>query len=302
LQSKDIPSPGVLAYQRKLEEGKPTKKSSNTKWSQAAVYRIIKDDFYLGVHRCGKRPRNGIHGAAVTVSEDKHIVHRNHHQPIIDEETFNLAQEIIEKRKTTNYRSDGATKTEKNNIFAGFLFCADCGSFMTSVNKSNRAKAYRCGKYHQWGANECSTHYVREDDLLTYFRIILNTMKNNLRDIIESYNKVVFDILTKEKNFDSVIRKLEKELEGLNNELKVLVTQKVKAITKDPENEDTISAIYEDLIKESHNRVGVIRMQLKEVNSTKENTASFKQRSKNAMDIFNSILEKEEYERRDWKR
>ena len=50
----------------------------------------------------------------------------NTHEPLIDEETFELAQ----KRIATRQRP---TKVDEIDLFSGLLFCGDCGYKMYAV-------------------------------------------------------------------------------------------------------------------------------------------------------------------------
>ena len=52
--------------------------------------------------------------------EEKQYFFPNTHEPLIDEETFDLAQ----KRIATKHRP---TKVNEIDIFSGLLFCGDCG-------------------------------------------------------------------------------------------------------------------------------------------------------------------------------
>ena len=65
------------------------------------------------------------------------------HEPLIDKHTFKLAQEIMAERTHSNYRGSHKGPT----IFSGKLFCADCGTRLTS-GPSAITQRYICRKYH----------------------------------------------------------------------------------------------------------------------------------------------------------
>ena len=87
--------------------------------------------------------------------KDKQLFFPNTHEPLVDEETFELAQ----KRIATRTRP---TKSEEIDLFSGLLFCADCGSKMyvqRGGRTLERKHAYTCGMYrlHARKTTPCTT-------------------------------------------------------------------------------------------------------------------------------------------------
>ena len=81
-------------------------------------------------------------------------------EPLIDEETFALAQ----KRLSTRHRP---TKNEGIDLFSGLLYCADCGhklTFQAKADSPESKHAYFCGRYRnrQRLTEKCTAHYIRK--------------------------------------------------------------------------------------------------------------------------------------------
>ena len=55
--------------------------------------------------------------------EEKQAIFENHHEPIIDTQTWERVQELRKQRKRPN-------RYDEVGLFSGILFCADCGSVM----------------------------------------------------------------------------------------------------------------------------------------------------------------------------
>ncbi len=54
---------------------------------------------------------------------EKQAVFENHHEPIIDRDTWERVQELHKQRNHPN-------RYDEVGLFSGILFCADCGSVM----------------------------------------------------------------------------------------------------------------------------------------------------------------------------
>ena len=133
-------------------------------WPDKTLYDILSRKEYLGhtltaksykiSYKCKKTKRN---------PEEKQYFFPNTHEPLIDEETFELAQ----KRIATKHRP---TKSEEIDLFSGLLFCGDCGYKMYLQQGSKtleRKHAYTCGMYRNRirTGSVCTTHYIRKSVL-----------------------------------------------------------------------------------------------------------------------------------------
>ena len=92
---------------------------------------------------------------------EKQAVFENHHEPIIDRETWERVQELRKQRKRPN-------RYDEVGLFSGILFCADCGSVMYQQRyqtDKRKQDCYICGSYKKRTA-DCTAHFIRTD-LLT---------------------------------------------------------------------------------------------------------------------------------------
>jgi site-specific DNA recombinase len=90
---------------------------------------------------------------------------RNTHEPIIDQESFDLVQKLITSRRS------GDTKWGEN-IFAGLLECVDCGYKMRRLHVHREKKddqlanlGYACTSYALFGKERCTYHWLEARDL-----------------------------------------------------------------------------------------------------------------------------------------
>ncbi|MGI5970554.1 MAG: recombinase zinc beta ribbon domain-containing protein [Oscillospiraceae bacterium] len=98
------------------------------------------------------------------VPAEQHIVKKNTHEQIVPVALWNAVQEARKGRSTPK-------KTKRSpelNLFAGFVYCADCGGVLAATKKGNKSVEYdllRCARYNNGGKNACSSHSIRYDAL-----------------------------------------------------------------------------------------------------------------------------------------
>ena len=158
-------------------------------WPDKTLYDILGRKEYLGhtitgksykiSYKCKKTKRN---------PEEKQYFFPDTHEPLIDEETFELAQ----KRIATKHRP---TKSEEIDLFSGLLFCGDCGykMYLQQGGKTlERKHAYTCGMYRNRirTGSVCTTHYIRKSVLkelvLADLQRIMSYVKGHEQEFIRT--------------------------------------------------------------------------------------------------------------------
>ena len=161
-------------------------------WPDKTLYDILARKEYLGHTITGKSYKVSYKSKKTKKNpEEKQYFFPNTHEPLIDEETFDLAQ----KRIATKHRP---TKTEEIDIFSGLLFCGDCGYKMylqQGAGTLERKHAYTCGKYRNRirTGELCTTHYIRKSVLkelvLADLQRVLSYVKEHEQEFIETANE-----------------------------------------------------------------------------------------------------------------
>lgn len=105
--------------------------------------------------------------------EEKQYFFPNTHEPLMDEETFELAQ----KRIATKHRP---TKCEEIDWFSGFLFCGDCGgkdqpSDSGSASHSNTGTSQNASTPDTTKDTKTEHHYKKDPDLPGLINVNLST-------------------------------------------------------------------------------------------------------------------------------
>ena len=131
-------------------------------WDPKSVAGILERPEYTGCtvnfktysksHKLKKRLYN--------VPENQRIF-PNTQPAIIDEQVFVLVQELRENKRRP------AKQAERQGLFSGLLYCADCGSklhFATGKNMTPQQDCYRCSRYKS-NTGDCTMHFIREETL-----------------------------------------------------------------------------------------------------------------------------------------
>ena len=142
-------------------DGKPLPEKPH-KWSPKSVAGILERPEYTGCtvnfktysksHKLKKRLHNA--------PEDQRIF-PNTQPAIIDEQVFARVQELRENQRRP------AKQAERQGLFSGLLYCADCGSklhFATGKNMTPQQDCYRCSRYKS-NTGDCTMHFIREETL-----------------------------------------------------------------------------------------------------------------------------------------
>ena len=161
LTEQEIPTPGTLEY-RRTGRTRRYHPGYECKWAANTVVHILENREYTGClvnfktttqsYKCSKIIYN---------SEDKQAIFENHHEQIIDRDTWERVQELRKQRKRPN-------RYDEVGLFSGILFCADCGSVMYQQRyqtDKRKQDCYICGSYKK-RTHDCTAHFIRTD-LLT---------------------------------------------------------------------------------------------------------------------------------------
>ena len=195
-------------------------------WPDKTIYDILTRKEYLGHTITGKSYKVSYKSKKTKKTPvEKQYFFANTHEPLIDQETFDLAQ----KRIATRTRP---TKVDEIDIFSGVMFCADCGYKMYAVRGAKtleRKHAYTCGNYRNRARQNtcCTTHYIRKSVIkelvLADLQRVMTYVKSKENEFIqkaaeygnkeaekafENDRKELASAVKREKELETIFRKL----------------------------------------------------------------------------------------------
>jgi len=194
----------------------PTKRNSKT-WDTNTIKVLLTNPTYIGKVRY-----------AMT-DKDNYFETDGHHEPILSDEIFALAQERI--KNTPQYSRTKRPKEE--NYFCGVLYCAVCGGKYTTHNntvkshvnpKSLRNSSYRCGNKKYYNPDiSCPSSGITHIKLETAF----NEYIKNIDDFTSSDLDLENASEKRERELLEYISDCEKKLATLSEKKNRLMEQLV---------------------------------------------------------------------------
>ena len=235
-------------------------------WTPSTIRNILSNEVYLGHTIQGKRRVKSykIHKVEA-VPKENWVRVENTHEPIIDKEIFDKAQELCKKD------TKGSQKTGNLSIWAGVLKCKDCGRAMNKKSSTNKS-----GNIYEYYI--CSTYRKKSNKLCTKHSIKIENLTNAVLQAINLHIHLLIDT-------EEIVRQInESSFQNSNNErLEKLIISKQNEILK-------ISNYKRTLYEDWKNR-----------DITREEYLEYKQRYESDIIRLKQHIEKLEYEKYEYK-
>lgn len=184
-------------------------------WSNTTILRVLRNEKYVG-DLCQKKtytPDYLSHAKKYNRGNEEMVYLKDHHQPIIDRETWNKTQAELAKRSPSDEQ-----KSKHSNRYwcSGKLVCGECGqSFVSRKKKLKNGeiyKAWRCYHAAVYGqAKEdcfgniigCNNQSANEKVLIAVASYLLKNIKINSENIKSNMIREITLILNIKHNIDT---------------------------------------------------------------------------------------------------
>ncbi len=303
LTQQGAPTPSMIRRERELEEGRDTNHHIASLWSDGMVKDILDNDFYIGTFRLRKRARNTVHGKDKRVPKEEQYVFENHHPPIIDKMTYDLVQELKEKRTKSRYKGSHGQwiGSEIPNPFGSCLYCKDCGSKLTPIERQASAKIrkyYICSTYNTKGKRYCSkAHLIEEQDLMGDVINYMRICQNALCEVIATYD--MKDFTAEKKSVEEKCAAIQEDINDVKKQLRTLFSQKIRDIAGNPENEDLIKESYDSIQQDLTAHIHALELKYDELRHTELETPDVKKKLHTTLEVVDDIIQKGNLTRKD---
>ncbi|MEY8417046.1 recombinase family protein [Tissierella praeacuta] len=255
-------------------------------WHDKTVSQILKNDSYIGTLRCNVTYKNRITNIRKELPPEEHIVHESFYPPIVDKETWDLAQAIRENRSKNNIRASNNSKIHR---YAGLLKCGDCNSGFVAKRrklKSEERIEYTCNNYHRRGSNVCSSHRIREEELDDIVYSYLDRLKVLAEENLLKVDEFIKEWNNKKRDYDKDIDKLNLEIMQLKEDVKQYAQQLARKLISEE--------IFKELTKDTEIRIEYLGKQIKTLKEMIEINKDAKRGIESSVNLLTDIVNNKE--------
>ncbi len=203
---------------------------TNYDWNEVTLCNMLKNEVYIGNTVQNKKSvvSYKVHKIR-TVEKENQIRVNGTHESIVDKDTFEKVQCIIEKRGTN-------TKLKYNYLLRGLLYCYHCKRKLQIVLKKNskrNAKSHpyiTCSEHKKRGCYPLSINYEKFEKHIIYVvkKICkIYADKEIFYSIYEKYQNKTLDI---RDGYKKKLEQIDKAILDINNNLDKMYMDKLKGI------------------------------------------------------------------------
>ena len=203
--------------------------TGSTKWTPQQIIKILRNEKYVGdlIQRKTYTPDYLTHEKKANHGQVEKIILRDHHEPIIDRELWELAQTRLDQN---NKHGEGREVHSNSHLFSGKIRCGCCGGgFVSRVKSTSQGQNRRwsCAKAVTEGALEyvdangnamgCGVgRLVRDDDALNMTQTALKALQIDWEDVVGHVASLALEaIQAGQSNVSDTPERLEFEMEKL---------------------------------------------------------------------------------------
>ena len=296
---------GSTMIARELNEQGITTIKGNP-WTTSSVMGIINNEKYKGDILLGKTfTVDPISKRRLeNLGEEDRFYIRDHHQPIVSEETFARAQEIRERRNGGR-KSPTPGKREKYSrqyAFSCMLECGFCGSSLSRrrwhSNSKYKKTIWQCVTSTKSGKRYCPDskgipEQVIEEAFVESYKMLCSDNKDILEEFISRVEKTLSEDTARDK-----LMKYQKSADNLQSKRKTLLEKYLEGVVSQDIYEET-DVGYERKLSNIRANIEMLEQQMEDEVSIKRRAEDFKKAlSQNEVlqefdrGIFESIIEK----------
>ena len=251
-------------------------------WISTTIKRILENEFYAGTLICHKTRTDKINKTFRFIPPEEQYRHENAVPAIIDRETWQQAQFLLQKRVKDRVR---AAPGQKIHRYTGIIECADCHSVCTArtrkLPQGGRRVEYICNTYHRYGKEYCTTHLIREEvlDDLVYKELL--RVKKMAHANWEAIDALAKDWAAQKFNAERQIDRLQERISVLKNEVEQILMERIR--------DKAHANIYDVMLQKRDEDIQSAEQQINEYRDAQASIEARKESMRPSIDLLDAI-------------
>ena len=251
-------------------------------WISTTIKRILENEFYAGTLICHKTRTDKINKTFRFIPPEEQYRHENAVPAIIDRETWQQAQFLLQKRVKDRVR---AAPGQKIHRYTGIIECADCHSVCTArtrkLPQGGRRVEYICNTYHRYGKEYCTTHLIREEvlDDLVYKELL--RVKKMAHANWEAIDALAKDWAAQKFNAERQIDRLQERISVLKNEVEQILMERIR--------DKAHANIYDVMLQKRDEAIQSAEQQINEYRDAQASIEARKESMRSSIDLLDAI-------------
>ena len=283
---EQTPTSEIARYLRK--EGYRTYGGSTT-WKANAIIKILKNEKYVGdlVQKKTYTPDYLTHEKKPNKGQVPMIVLKNHHEPIVSREVWNLAQERLQR----GHKRAGEHGHSNRYVFSGKIRCGQCGKSYVSRIKyrkdGTKIRRWSCSTAVSEGREGCDIgKLIRDDDAMHMLKTAITRLPVDFESVIRNVTELSLNaVLRGQTAARDNPERLQQELER--------VQQKKEAVMDAYFSQEISKEDMQDMMEKYGQQMTVIQNQLADAVKQKENRQDIAALRSNIQSEVTAILKGE---------
>ncbi len=192
-------------------------------WHDKVVRELLQRDTMIGQFTYNKTYRKN--GKTITRPEEEWIRIPDHHEAIIDRDTYEKVCQMFEARKTV-----GRHVKDDTFLLSGLVYCSHCGekmngktnrNFSKKLNRENVHYQYLCNGYLK--KKICYHHWVGRDAIeqmiINRIRTLIDAEPGSLELTVTSVDRENVDTSLIQSRLDKLDARMQKQIDAYNDDL-----------------------------------------------------------------------------------
>lgn len=278
--NRGIKSPEYFSH-RKISSTR-TELCKKFLWAQTTVKRLLQNESYTGTLVNHKTSISKIYHTRTEIPDDERYRHEDFLPPIIDKQTWEQVQILLEQRPKSNVRAGRGRIIHR---YSGLIRCGDCGAILIAKRRTWQGKEYveyTCNSHHRYGKQYCTPHRIHQSQLDEIVNKHLIYLRDKVVAESEQYEQIIKDWIKKKPLYEQNIKRYTEKISALKNQIEDLIMGKV--------TDKTRAEFYDSMIEKREKEIAELEQKISDNQQYDEVSRQKRDSLKNTSELLSEII------------